>query len=78
MNGGVTLRGLTEVPMINHRAPVPFTRRRLLAAAVAAACGWALWPSARALAGGFGPGAPRPVERPLAAANLYGAHDLAG
>ena len=78
MNGGVTLRGLTEVPMINHRDPVPFTRRRLLAAAVAAACGWALWPSARALAGGFGPGAPGPVERPLAAANLYAAHDLAG
>lgn len=78
MKGRVTPRGLTEVPMIDHRDPVPLTRRRLLAAAVAAACGWALWPPVRALAGGLGPGAPGPVERPLAAANLYAAHDLAG
>lgn len=78
MKGRVTPRALTEVPVINHRDPVPFTRRRLLAAAVAAACGWALWAPVRALAGGLGPGAPGPVERPLAAANLYAAHDLAG
>lgn len=78
MNGAVAPRGLTEVPMIIHRDPVPFTRRRLLAAAVAAACGCALWPPARALAGGLGPGAQGTVERPLAAANLYAPHDLAG
>lgn len=78
MNGGVTPRAFSEVPMVKHRDSVPFTRRRLLAAAVAAACGWVLSPSARALAGGLGPRAPGPVERPLAAANLYAAHDLAG
>lgn len=60
------------------REPTSLGRRRFLAAAVAAACGWGLlpltWPLAVAM-----PATPRePLERPLAAADLYAPHDLAG
>ncbi len=56
----------------------PFTRRRFLAAAVAMACGWAALPMTRASAALL-PAAPRGlVELPLAAADLYAPHDLAG
>lgn len=62
--------------MTRHR-PTPFTRRRFIAAAVAAACGAALPALARPRQTGrdFFPG---PIELPLAAAALYAPHDLAG
>lgn len=63
--------------MTLHR-PTLFTRRRLLAAAVAVGCGWAALPMTRVLAA-MGHATPRgPVRLPLAAANLYALHDLAG
>jgi hypothetical protein len=62
--------------MTSHR-PTPFTRRRFLAAVVAAACGAALPALARPRQAGrdYFPG---PIELPLSAANLYTPHDLAG
>ena len=62
---------------MNTPRPTPFTRRRFLAAAVAAACGAAL----PAVASPRHPGRrgfPGPIELPLAAADLYASHDLAG
>jgi hypothetical protein len=53
-------------------------RRRLLAAAVATACGLVLSPAARAVAAVLGPPARPARERPIAAADLYAPHDLAG
>jgi hypothetical protein len=63
---------------VTRRQHVPFTRRHFLAAAVAAACGWAALQMARA--SGALPAATRrgPIELPLAAADLYAPHDLAG
>jgi hypothetical protein len=63
---------------MNAREPVPFSRRRFLAAAVAAACGWAALPTTQALAALATPAIPGSTERPLAAADLYAPHDLAG
>jgi len=57
--------------------PTRFTRRRFLAAAVAAACSAALPALARPRQAGrdhF----PGPIELPLSAADLYAPHGLAG
>lgn len=62
--------------MTRHR-PTPFTRRRFLAAAVAAACGAALPALARPPQAGRD-SFPGPIELPLSAAALYAPHDLAG
>jgi hypothetical protein len=62
--------------MSTHRRTA-FTRRRFLAAAVAAACGAALPALARPRHPGRR-GFPGPIELPLAAADLYAPHDLAG
>ena len=62
---------------MTSRLPAPLTRRRFLAAVVAAACGAALPAFARGVpAGRVHP--PGPTELPLAAADLYAPHDLAG
>jgi hypothetical protein len=50
----------------------------LLAAAVAAACGWAALPMTQASVARLSRAVPGPAERPLAAADLYAPHDLAG
>jgi hypothetical protein len=60
------------------RELLPVTRRRFLAAAVAMACGWAALPMTRASAALLPATPRRPVELPLAAADLYAPHDLAG
>ena len=60
------------------REPFPFTRRRFLAAAIAAACGWAALPMTRALAALRSATVRKPIELSLAAADLYAPHDLAG
>lgn len=56
----------------------PSSRRRFLAAAVAMACGWAALPMTRASAWLLPATPRRPAELPLAAADLYAPHDLAG
>jgi hypothetical protein len=60
------------------RELLPVTRRRFLAAAVAMAYGWAALPMTRASAALLPATPRRPVELPLAAADLYAPHDLAG
>lgn len=56
------------------RRSLPFTRRRLLAAAVAAV----FLPSLRSVFGRASTGVASPLELPLSAVDLYGPHDLAG
>lgn len=63
---------------MTRRAPVRFTRRRLLASLVAAACGWAVLPLTGSLRALMPLSRGGPAERPLAAADLYAPHDLAG
>ena len=63
---------------MTRREPRPFTRRRFVAAAVAAACGWAALPMTQALAALRSVTLRGPNELPLAAADLYAPHDLAG
>lgn len=63
---------------MTSRRPTPFTRRRFLAAAVAAACGAALPALAGISSRARRTGLPGPIELPLSAANLYAPHDLAG
>jgi hypothetical protein len=63
---------------MTRRAPLPLTRRRFLAAAVAAACGWAALAMTRALAAPRSATPGGSIELPLAAADLYAPHDLAG
>jgi len=63
---------------MTSREPYPFTRRRFLAAAIGAACGWAALPMTRALAELQSASPREPIELPLAAADLYAPHDLAG
>lgn len=63
---------------MTRRRPVPYSRRRFLAAAVAAACGWAALPATQASVALRSRASPGPAERPLAAADLYAPHDLAG
>ena len=60
------------------RKSVHFSRRRFLAAAVAAACGWAALPMTQASVALLPGASPGLAERPLAAADLYAPHDLAG
>ena len=60
------------------RQPVSISRRRLLAVAATGACGWVLLPVAKALAAAVPSMRRRPLELPLAAADLYAPHDLAG
>jgi hypothetical protein len=60
------------------RKAVPFSRRRFLAAAVAAACGWAALPMTQASVALLSRAVPGPADRPLGAADLYAPHDLAG
>jgi hypothetical protein len=63
---------------MKNRELVSFRRRRFLAAAVAAACGWAALPMTRAWVALTAAGPRGPLELPLAAADLYAPHDLAG
>jgi hypothetical protein len=58
--------------------PRPFTRRRFLAAAIAAACGAAVPALARVPSPARRSVFPGPLELPLSAAELYAPHDLAG
>lgn len=60
------------------RESLPCSRRRFLAIAVAATCGWAALPMTQASVALLSRAAAGPVERPLAAADLYAPHDLAG
>lgn len=63
---------------MKSRELVSFSRRRFLATAVAAACGWAALPMTQARAALAAAGPRGPLELPLAAADLYAPHDLAG